>query len=836
MPRLDDSPKWLKPYLFHGVTGFDRGKYTDENVYGDCPFCRGEGKLAITTEDGRWRCFSCNQGNSNGKVDQGGNVYTFLRMLHEYSVSRTVSSDYEVLAEDRGLLDITTLEKWGVCKSLLTDEWLVPGYGLDGKEVNQLYRYTLMRKKLKNGSFKESYRLLATPEIGHTIFGTQLIDERKEGYYVCEGPWDAMVLWETLTKTLKDKTLRVSYAELLPYNVLAVPGCSTFNEKWGDTLFTDKKVVLLYDNDYPRKDPVSSKRIDPVGYSSMKRVSGLLLGSHRPPKEVKYLQWSSSGEDHDTGLKDGFDIRDALTLGSGVTPSSFPVPSSSVPSLVENRIGVFDTLAVNFILAPTIWRVEREKIKKELEPIPCKDWKTLVSAWRKAMKWTEGHDRALSVMLSAVASTMVKGDQLWIKLISPASTGKTELCEALSTARRFVKPVSSIRGFHSGAKAVGGGDEDLSLLATLDGKTMVTKDGDTLLQSPGLRQILSEARDIYDRTSRTHYRHGVSRDYNNVSMTWLLCGTSSLRSIDSSELGERFLDCVIMEDIDDDLEDEILVRIVHRVERNLGSGEATGKASDRYDLDMANAHQLTGGYVIYLRENIHKILPKISVTDYSRRKCAILAKYVAYMRARPSSTQDETAEREFAGRLVSQLFKLTACLAAVLNRDSTDNEVMRRTTQVAMDTARGRTAEIAKYLFDLGEEGSEIRGIWLTIGETEIKTRTLLRFLLRIGVVERFTPTSKHKGISFKNHWRLTPRMTRIFSEVTEQEPGQKKGGIRNSSGRIGGKGISSTNTSNGKGKYKLNGFSNGYNGKVSHRGENDRIVHDGDRIEEESE
>src|SRR5690606_14950694 len=116
-----------------------------------------------------------------------------------------------------------------------------------------------------------------------------------------------------------------------------------------------------------------------------------------------------------------------------------------------------------------------------------------------------------------------------------------------------------------------GSGEDYSLISKLGGKTLVVKDGDTLLQSPNLGQILSEARDLYDTVSRSSYRTKQGgRDYQGVRMTFILCGTSSLRKIDSSELGERFLDCVIMEGIDNDLEDEILWRVANRVERNMG--------------------------------------------------------------------------------------------------------------------------------------------------------------------------------------------------------------------------------------------------------------------------
>ena len=67
-------------------------------------------------------------------------------------------------------------------------------------------------------------------------------------------------------------------------------------------------------------------------------------------------------------------------------------------------------------------------------------------------------------------------------------------------------------------------------------------------------------------------------------MTWLLCGTTALREIDESELGERFLDCIVMDDIDNEMEDEILWRVVNRTDRSICI-EASKELDTMYDPD-----------------------------------------------------------------------------------------------------------------------------------------------------------------------------------------------------------------------------------------------------------
>ncbi len=370
-------------------------------------------------------------------------------------------------------------------------------------------------------------------------------------------------------------------------------------------------------------------------------------------------------------------------------------------------------------------------------------------------------------MLASVASTKLIGDQLWIKVIGPAACGKSTLCEAITVSRRYVVAKSTLRGFHSGYKSERGeSNEDNSLVIDLYDKTLITKDGDTLLQSPNLSQILSEARDIYDKVSRTHYRNKMSKDYAGINMTWILCGTSSLRSIDSSELGERFLDCVIMERIDDGLEDEILLRVINRADRNMLL-EANGTPESQQEPELTEAMQLTGGYVDYLRDNAGTQMQNIENPTRSKLRCSRLAKFVARMRARPSTRQEETAERELAPRLGSQLVRLAKCLAFVLNREEVDVVVMQRVTRVALDTARGQTLEIAHCLHKLGEQGAEAHGVGLAINRTDDQSRRLLRFLRQIEVVENFVP-NLGRGIRGKVRWRLTDYMRDLYEDVID--------------------------------------------------------------------
>jgi hypothetical protein len=392
------------------------------------------------------------------------------------------------------------------------------------------------------------------------------------------------------------------------------------------------------------------------------------------------------------------------------------------------------------------------------------------------MKLTEGLEAGLSFALAIVVSTEAAGDQLWGRLIGPPSCGKSVLCEALSVAKKFILAKSTIRGFHSGYKSDKTGEEDHSLIVLAKNKTLVVKDGDTILKLPNLGQVLAEARDVYDGTSRAHYRHGVKRDYEDHRMTFLLCGTESLRSLDSSELGERFLDCLVAEDMDEDTERLIQHRVALRRMREMGISAASGRAQDTPEMLLAK--QLTGGYVEYLRENAQRLLSAVRASEAVLERIERLAEFVSFVRARPSKTQEEKAQRELSFRLTSQLMGMAVALTVVLNRREVDEDVLRRVTKIARDTARGRTFVLVSNLYRIGPVGAETRQLAIWTAETEDSERKLLRFLAKIGVTELYAPETIH-GLKGRPRWRLTDRLRRLYGEVTgEADPASSEAAL----------------------------------------------------------
>lgn len=303
MPRVPskDAPEKLRPYLFQGVD-LSYGP-SDKEALAQCPFCGRERKFSVNIESGLWRCVACNEGTDNGKAVRGGNIYVFLYRLWSLCKQATTERDLLLLRADRGLISTDVIQAWGVVRSPLSGDWLVPGYGETGK-LQQLYRYT------NNG---DRMLLMPTPGLGHKLHGINLWDRTKEYAYIAEGWGDGLALYETLAQA---KVVDGGYAPtsnpelslLSNANVVATPSASVLPEAYC-VLFHAKHVIFLFDNDHRRKN-TAGQPVEPAGYLGTKRAADMLNSSKTPPASISWLQWGEGEDEYNPNLKTGYDIRD----------------------------------------------------------------------------------------------------------------------------------------------------------------------------------------------------------------------------------------------------------------------------------------------------------------------------------------------------------------------------------------------------------------------------------------------------------------------------------------------------------------------------------------------
>lgn len=758
MPVASRTPDGVRPFKFHGIHLREVGG--DQAAGGDCPFCGREGKLGCNVVTGLWDCKGCGA---------EGNVRQFLRQL--WAESDKTTTGYDELIAARGLLYQETPIKWRVVRSCVTGEWLVPGYDHLG-EMAQLYVY---RKPV--GGKKPI--LMPTPGCHSGLFGVpdgngRVVAGDRANVYVCEGPWDAMALWEAMrgAKPLGADMVPTGSEQasvLAGASVVGVPGCNTFAEEWLP-LFSGKSVRLMFDNDHPLPHPKTGALQPPAAAEGLRRVTGLLGRSRTPPTEVKYLRWGGEGEDYDAGLPHGHDVRDALTrLPDGTAADA------------QQRCDLLAGLLADVVLVPDSWGLPKPKPpggkgKVEFLPEPCSSWKVLETAWRKALKWRQELADVLATMLAVCASTSQVGDQLFLQVIGDPGSGKTRFCDGLVVSKHCY-PLEHLSGFHSGWKGTGDDEgQDFSLLARVNHTTMVTPEGDVMMSSPKFPELMSQQRRIFDGTSGASFKNmKEDRRYTGLRTPWIIAGTPALMASDQSRLGDRFLRICISRPSDEERED-IKARVFYQMTESIATvsnGDAEGTVNGR----QAAAYRLTGGYVNHLRAEAPGLLARVvEGTDLAwlYRQVGPMADLVADLRARPDpsvygkdSGREVDTGKELPSRLTAQLTRLALCLAVVLNRPRADKEVVRVVRKVAVDTARGKTMDLAAAMYESGDQGLASGRLANLCSLTEGKLGTLLRFLRGISVAESYSevPTGRVYRVG-PTRWRLTRRFRALYKAV----------------------------------------------------------------------
>ncbi len=642
---------------------------------------------------------------------------------------------------------------FGVCQSILTGEWLVPGYAPDGR-LCQLYRWA---KDFKTGK----RLLLATPGLPHAMHRHMPLDQAFDDAYVCEGWGDACALYELL------RAARWDEGRLVPTGaagaslaaraaVIAVPGCTVFPDTWA-AFFAGKRVTLLYDSDHPR-GPGGSR----AGWDGARRAAGVLAGAKEPPAEIRVLQWGPGG--HDASKPSGWDLRDALRGGAGI--------DERLPLLQ----GVFDRV----IPAPAEWvsaAAPRAAATgaAAVEPAHCDSWPRLLNAWQKALAWRQMMEDVLVTMLAVGASTDQAGDQLFLQVIGDAGSAKTRFCDAMLVSRRC-HSLEHLTGFHSGWKGEEG--EDCSLIARINHKTLITPEGDTMMSSPHFAQLMSQTRRIFDGTTGATFKNSKEdRRYTGLRTPWIMAGTPALLDKDQARLGDRFLRVVIERPTETE-EDEILSQVFYAAAREVAQ-PANGVPGSTVADDMLEAYRLTGGYVDYLRAGMTEMVAAVEACtdkDWMMPRIVALAKFAADMRARPDpdpKKHDAHNTKELPSRLTKQLARLAFCAAVVKQKRAVDDDVLRLARKVALDTSRGKSLKIAKLLYAAAADpkykaGVDARVLAMWLHESEDKTRAYVGFLAKIGVARWRRARDEAGNEKGRPLWALSERSYDLYQKVVE--------------------------------------------------------------------
>ncbi len=439
------------------------------------------------------------------------------------------------------------------------------------------------------------------------------------------------------------------------------------------------------------------------------------------------------------------------------------------PAELLLRIGRLSSLLDRVSKVPDEW-LHAETTKDRIEAQTCTKWETLEQEWAGCTRWRDSIGDVLSAMLAVALSTSQTGNQLFLLVVAPAGSLKSQLCDGMLTSSScFV--IEHLTGFHSGAKSDDG--RDLSLLSRVNHKTMITPEGDVLVASKQFAELMSQVRRIFDGKSSAIFKTSdEDKRWDGLRTPWIIAGTPFMIDYwDQSRLGDRFLR-IHMDDPDNDERRKIVMSAMNSEWEAVA--EASTSNSGGIESRMRKAYALTGGYVNWLRDNSSKI-DEVTADEWVRDRIADLAEFTADMRAKPNldvKKSDCHDTKELPTRIGRQLIRLARCMAVVLNKTEVDQDVMRRVHKVAVDSARGKTLDMLRWFRAVdshtGKTYQESNGImaiqmsrWANFKE-EKDCLAYLNFLRKINVLEHVDKQYSH------GYWLMTPRMDALHKSVVQ--------------------------------------------------------------------
>lgn len=528
-----------------------------------------------------------------------GNLYTFLSLLHSRICTYGQVAE---LAASR-CIPLTYFKLSDIKYNPLNSSYVIPTFNKDGN-LNNLYKVCHKPKKTASLNGHPSLASQSPDRQSYLILCTPTLEatlfnfpqRTEQEVWLCEGHMDKLAA-EAIIGPRK-------------ITCMGYPG-STFKQPWTNPI-ASRDLVILSDNDNG-------------GKTNLELILKRIENAPQKPKSIRRINWPSNSPV-------GYDINDIL---------------------IDYGPNAFEYIQNNLIICSS---------ESQLLPVPisadvsCDTFEKLVSECSLAYHFTFDMELLLLAMLSSVYSLKIEGEQLWFRIIGPPGSSKTTLAQITGSSEQTVLQ-STFTGLLSGWK-----DEqetDASLIPLIAGKALIVKDADALLQQPNVAQIMSELRDFYDKNTSVTYRNRVSFDYKNIRSSFLFCGTTALRGIDNTALGERFLDFELHVS-----EADRRAMTMHRIRRARIEG-TSGLSPENKVWDKAK------GFID------HHLLSQSGVadlTDHEDLLCYEYGNLVSFMRAK--------VNRDFKGnikyapypevptRLGGQLTKLFQCAPLIFRSSS----------------------------------------------------------------------------------------------------------------------------------------------------------------------
>lgn len=444
--------------------------------------------------------------------------------------------------------------------------------------------------------------------------------------WVCEGPWDEIALDYLLEKAGLDPATNSIVGSLS-----ASMSIDPLLEK-----MKGREVYFLYDN-------------DPAGIDGQHKQAEKVK---KVAKAVHLIHWPSA-------FPEKYDLRDFII-------ERIDKPKKCYESLME------------------FFKFEDKVPRKDLPKVPTFD--ALVRQFRKILHLEQNQLDALAVCVAVVASAGSRGTPLWLFLVGPPGSGKSEMLLAFSQLEErclFLSRLTS-EAFISGFSG-----EDNSVMSYLRNRTLIIKDFTSVKAMSQEKQVdlFGMLRDAYDGEVAKPFGNDVGiRSYKDCWFPMLAGVTHIIHADNQSAYGERFLKFELLDEFHDVM-------------------KQTNAAMDKADNDAKAAepdNTLKNAIIAFFeqREFNRNKLPKVKKTKYEA-KIVALAQIVAIVRTSADRKGQNYAYRptpENPGRLGSQFVKLSQHLCWVLGKTRMDDEVYNIVRKTATDTVVSWALEIVKAL------------------------------------------------------------------------------------------------------------------------------------------
>lgn len=615
-----------------------------------------------------------------------GNYMKFLNRISERNQKIIKDKHYQILSSDRGLPEIA-FRKHGI--GVWGKTFSIPILDEEGR-LKDLRR------------FRPGKKMMASLGCSTGLWGAERLKkaDKSQPVYVCEGEWDGMALYWLLRSLSKAGV------------VVAVPGANTFKNEWVP-LFEGRIVYACYDN-------------DEAGDLGDVTIEKKLTGTAR---KIHHLHWSAN-------LPSGFDVRDLIRFEAikkrkpkrtyKTLMQSFK-DESRRPKAIEGEVKVDEKSAVSVKLVKTNVEKVYKAFKKYL-----------------FLRNTDG----IQIMLATVIANKIGGDPVWMFLVAPPGSAKTELIQSLSQCEQ-VYPVSSLtpHSLISGATWTGGADP--SLIPKLDQKMLAIKDFTTIMEmrENEREEIFGILRDSYDGSCVKIFGNGVKRVYE--SRFGVIAGvTPVIYHLDSQNqsLGERFLKFSIEENLRHRAEDDVISRSISNI---------------HFETEMrANIAKVVAQFINWKCAEFDRAKIKLpSMTEQRKLRLIAFAKFCARMRGSVSRDKYRTdmvqsrPSSEIGSRVGKQLSKCAQALALLNDRDHINDDDLRLVRKIMLDTISQKLEDIVHCIYDLCETENDSVTTRTISAKTRYPQSTVSRCLGDLFMLE----IVQRNGRLNKYEWSLTP-------------------------------------------------------------------------------